>query len=355
MSLRHVDIKLREINVLIGPNGVGKSNFLSLFDLLGDLIEQRLALWVAKRGGADRVLCGGVKTSTRLSVDLRFDGYQGFEIGLALAAGGQLFFDREVASFENPDLHSSPFTENLGSGHTESRLRRGAEADPGKVLEHTLRCLEGVQRYHFHDTSETALIKQPQPVSENRALARDAHNLAPFLMAVRQNDPASFLRIEDAMRSVAPFFDSFVLQPGVLNENTVKLEWRHRDSDMYADAFTLSDGSLRFLCLATVLLQPSPPPIVLIDEPELGLHPFTIHQLADLMRSASKRCQIIVATQSVTLLDQLAIDDVIVADRIEGSTQLSRLDAGALGEWLDSYSLGELWEKNLLGGRPRSV
>ncbi len=166
-------------------------------------------------------------------------------------------------------------------------------------------------------------------------------------------DPA-LIRIRDAVRSVAPFFDDFVLEPDQFLGKSILLEWRHRDSDIYGDASMLSDGTLRFLCLATVLLQPDPPAVVLIDEPELGLHPYAITQLAELLEAGSRRCQIIASTQSVTLLDRLQVQDVVIAERVEGATRLGRLDLSQLGSWLEDYSVGELWVKNLIGARPRS-
>ena len=151
---------------------------------------------------------------------------------------------------------------------------------------------------------------------------------------------------------VAPFFDSFILAPSQLNERKIKLVWRHKDSDAYFDAYSLSDGTLRFICLATLLLQPNPTELILLDEPELGLHPFAIHILAEMLEAASIPSQILLATQSVTLLNYFAIKDIIVAKKDGRQTAFHRLNEEKLRIWLDEYSLGELWEKNLLGGRP---
>ena len=219
----------------------------------------------------------------------------------------------------------------------------------------TLACLHGWVRYHFHDTSRTAGVKQRQPLNDSRELRRDGRNLAPFLYRLKLAGDPALVRIRDAVRSVAPFFDDFILEPDPFLGESILLEWRHRDSDVYGDASMLSDSTLRFLCLATVLLQPDPPAVVLIDEPELGLHPYAITQLAELLEAASQRCQIIVSTQSVTLLDRLRVEDVVIAERVDGATKLARLDLSQLSSWLEDYSVGDLWMKNLIGARPRST
>ena len=156
------------------------------------------------------------------------------------------------------------------------------------------------------------------------------------------------------MQRVAPFFDDFQLEPQKLNPNKIRLEWRHKGSEAYFDASALSDGTLRFIALATLFLQPETyrPSVILVDEPELGLHPYAITLLASLIKQASLTTQVIISTQSPLLLDHFQPEDVLVADRVEGGTQFTRLDSAKLDTWLQDYSLGQLWEKNELGGRP---
>lgn len=143
-----------------------------------------------------------------------------------------------------------------------------------------------------------------------------------------------------------------MLAPLRLNERKIKLEWRHKDSDAYFDAYSLSDGTLRFICLATLLLQPKPPALMLLDEPELGLHPAAIALLAEMLATASQHTQILLATQSVTLLNHFQAENIIVADHNGQETTFRRLQTDDLQDWLQDYALGELWEKNILGGRP---
>lgn len=153
---------------------------------------------------------------------------------------------------------------------------------------------------------------------------------------------------------MAPFFQDFTLEPEHDNPETILLRWEHKGTDAYFDASSLSDGTLRFMALATLFLQPTAyrPSVMVLDEPELGLHPYAITLLASLMKKASTDAQVIVATQSSLLLDHLEPEDVLVADRVNGASRFTRLDSSRLKSWLEDYSLGQLWEKNELGGRP---
>jgi len=207
------------------------------------------------------------------------------------------------------------------------------------------------RRFHFHDTGASALAKHK--LEDNRVLRAEGDNLAPFLFAQKTVAPGAYRRIVEAVRAVAPFFDDFVLTPDAINPAVIQLAWRHRADDALFTADSLSDGTLRFICLATLLLQPELPSLIVIDEPDLGLHPFAITQLAALVRAAASKTQIVLATQSVTLLDQFDAGDVIVAERSNGESTFRRLNEAALDDWRQEYSLGELWLKNVLGGRPR--
>ena len=214
--------------------------------------------------------------------------------------------------------------------------------------------LDGWRSYHFHDTGATSPLKKTAEVNDNRFLRHDGANLAPFLYYLSRKHVDSYNLIRRTVQLVAPFFDDFRLEPLALNEDTIRLEWRHRASDAYFAASSLSDGSLRFIALATVLLQPVSlrPSVFLLDEPELGLHPYAITTLASLIKQVSVETQVVLATQSPLLLDHFRPEDVLVAERVAGQTQFTRLDGAALETWLEDYSLGQLWEKNQFGGRP---
>ncbi len=206
--------------------------------------------------------------------------------------------------------------------------------------------------FHFHDTSADAPVKRRVEVADNLALANDARNLAAVLLRLREDDKLAYDRIVRAVRTVAPFFDDFVLVPD--GHQQLTLRWREKGVETVFSANRFSDGTLRFVCLATLLLLPERPSTVVLDEPELGLHPFAVSQLASLLRSAATGGhKVVIATQSVNLLSEFGVSETGVVERTSEGTTVTRPDPQALVTWLDQYSLGEIWEKNLLGGRPR--
>jgi predicted ATPase len=334
-SIAKCDLPLRPLNVVVGPNGAGKSNLIQAFGLLGSIVNATLQLSVARAGGASTVLHGGPKRTARLRLHTFFGANQ-YEAVLVPAANDDLVFERETCYFHGPG-HVAPYDEVIGAGTRESNLPQAAKERPGKVPAYCYEAMRSWRVFHFHDNAD---------------LRADGANVAPFLYRLRATAPDHYRRIVDSIRLVAPFFEDFNLRPDRVNEGRIQLEWRQVGSDQYFNAHALSDGTLRFILLSTLLLQPEPPSVVVIDEPELGLHPFAITQLSDMLRATSVGHQVIVATQSVTLLNQLEAGDVIVVEQHDGSSSFTRPEPPALEAWLGEYALGELWEKNVLGGRP---
>ncbi len=356
-SIRELELELRPLSILIGANGAGKSNFISVFRFLKHLVDENLQLHVGRSGGADQILYYGRKNTERLVIGLRFevgdDLFNGYQCSLVTTASDSFVFESETVSFHNRSKFFRPFFEELGAGHPESRLSSKAQKE-SDVAYHLLQAMQSLELFHFHDTSDSARVKQNGNIDDNISLRQDAANLAAYLFYLRERQEAHYRNIVDFIRLAAPFFDDFALRPNPLNENKIKLEWRERGSDAYFDANSLSDGTLRLMSLATLLLQPleKMPGIILLDEPELGLHPYAITLLAELIQSTSEKTQIIVATQSVTLVNQFEPEDIIVVDRQGGQSVFKRLSADAIAPWLEDYGLGDLWEKNVLGGRP---
>ncbi|MEU4742031.1 AAA family ATPase [Actinosynnema sp. NPDC023658] len=346
-SIRSASVSLGRLNVLIGANGAGKSNFVRVFELLGRLVESDLGYFVGLNGGASALLNSDPSTA-RLRVNLEAPP-NGYEAVLVPASNDELIFGREEIR-----RLSRPYQVVPSRGGRETRLHELTGLAGDGVAAGVVDLLRGCRVYHFHDTSRNAPVKRLVPTADNLALHNDAGNLAAVLLALSDSDDkahqAAYRRIVGVIRQVAPFFRDFVLHPE--KNDRLRLRWRQQGSDTVFSADQLSDGTLRFICLATLLLHPRLPSLVVLDEPELGLHPYAVVQLAGLLRQASARSQVLVATQSVTLMNQFDIDDLIVVERVDGASTFTRPDRERLAAWLDEYSLGELWEKNLIGGRP---
>jgi predicted ATPase len=365
-SIRSAAVDVGRLNVLVGANGAGKSNLIRALELLGRVVDEDLRLHVA------RVLINAAMSEPRIRLSLRgmsdfgaLRAETGYDATLMPGPEEGLFFVEEGIS-QGISIQGgtaaggeAPWTTVLDQGHRETRLHLTIEAGGrgAAVAAAVVDLLRGCRVYHFHDTSSDAPVKRPVSTADNLALRPDAANLAAVLLRLRDSDvpgdAAAYRRIVGSVRQVAPFFRDFVLQAE--KNDRVRLRWRERDSDAVFSAHQMSDGTLRFVCLAALLLQPKLPALVVLDEPELGLHPYAIVQLAGLLRQAAHRSQVMIATQSVTLMNQFELADLIVVERGEHGSTFVRPDPERLEAWLEEYSLGELWEKNLLGGRPGSV
>jgi predicted ATPase len=339
----------RGLNVLIGANGSGKTNFVRFFEMLGHMMDPSKGLqnYVSQRMGANAFLFRGMKVTPEFSAQLKF-ALNEYKFTLRATNDGiSLFFAHESAPYDGPK--HGPRKYDQGSGHSESQLSRGyPQLWAGEKF--AVETIRGWRVHHFHDTSPSARVMRPVNIIDNETLHDDAGNLAAFLLRMSQEHPQHFARIEETIRQVAPFFGAFVLRE-VLDGQT-QLLWKDRYCDLEYRPSQLSDGTLRYICLASLLLQPTPPATLIIDEPELGLHPMAIKLLASMLHDAARRGQIIVSTQSSLLLDEVSPGQVIVANHRDGETMLERLDEAALAAWLEDYTLGQLWEKNTLGGNP---
>lgn len=356
-SFRELDLELAPINVLIGGNGSGKSNFIGLFRLLQRMMNRELQLHVAQSGGAEQMLHYGRRQTQQIEIALWYQQSEklanGYECKFT-AAQDRLLITYEATYFHDQGRYAKPLQKQVDERPSEeSRLPEWVKF--GGVAAYVYAALKSYQVYHFHDTSEAARLKQMGDLHENQRLLPDAGNLAAYLYLLQEKYPQQYQNIIETIRLAAPFFGDFQLRPNPLNPEKIRLEWRERGSDLTFGANALSDGTLRFICLATLFLQPTEnlPATIILDEPELGLHPFAIQLLAEMVHSVSQHTQVILATQSVTLLNQFLPEQILVLDRnTEGTSVISRLDPDQLAHWLEGYSLGELWEKNLLGGRP---
>jgi len=344
-SVREMGLELRDLNILIGANGSGKSNFASFFRLLKQLFAKQLQVYIGVSGGADALLYLGRKTTQLISSEL-------------LLACGRYAFSlmpavRDSLIVVDEDWNFPPMPRGYAiSGYSEeARFPDEARSQKGTPGHNLIERSRSWGPFHFHDTSESAKVRQTCDIRDNDYLRPDGSNLAACLYLLGEKHRRHYEDIVDAVRMVAPFFDDFNLRPSRLNDKKIRLEWQEKGWDAYLGPETSSDGTLRFICLATLLLQPNLPSLIVIDEPELGLHPSALALLASLLKSASTRAQVIACTQSVTLVNQFEPADIIVVDREEGPSAFRRLSQEQTERWLDRYGLGDLWEKNILGGR----
>ncbi len=347
-SIRSSTLELRPLNVLIGANGAGKSNFISFFKMLNQIANGDFAFWVQKSGGASSLLHMGAKNTSKISTLLTYQideaelNYR-FVIDHVLANDG-FIFENEHSWYKTQER---PY---IMVNSTESSLLNAAVNNDQVGLQIRKLLLEN-RPYQFHDTSDTAYMKLTGTLDDDVFLRSDAGNLAAVLYKLKNHYPKHYKHILKTIQLTAPFFKDFVLEP---NGHSIRLRYSEFGSDIVYGAHQISDGTLRFMALMTLLLQPleQMPSVILIDEPELGLHPHALEVLLSIMRRVSTNRQIIVSTQSVSLVDRLEPEEVIVVERQNNESQFKRLDTQSLETWLEDYSLGELWEKNVFGGRP---
>lgn len=349
-SIRELkEFELKDLNIFVGANGAGKSNLISFFRMLQSLIEGNLADYVRDSGGISDLLYNGRKATKQMEFETRF-GSRGYRFTLKPGPGEGFALTDEARFYE---YGYSGWWELGSSGDNSSLLVKEAKgtSHDSQYSQPVYNAINSWEIYHFHDTSSTAPMRHAEIIEDNKVLRYDASNIGPFLLRLQNEKKSYYDEILNACRLVAPFFDDFLLDLQHLGPKIkVALSWKTKGSDYPMQPYHLSDGSIRFICLATALLQPDPPSTIIIDEPELGLHPEAIRILGELIEDASKRTQIIVATQSPLLLDQFSIEDIVVVNRKEGQSTFERLQYADFNEWLESYSVGELWVKNVIQG-----
>ncbi len=332
-SIRKLEnFELRNLNILIGPNGSGKSNFVSFFEFLlrFEEGEESFTTYVQKKGGADRFLYLGPKITNQITISFSFPPEAEYYLDLVATSDNKLVKSRPTLPVRG--ISKKGVTEIICFVKTKIHKEW--------------------QIYHFHDTSDFAAVKRTCSKRDYEYLRPDASNLAAFLLFLRKKHEKEYQYIREVIQLAAPFFDDFLLRDSLDNPDETLLEWRQKGSDYPFHSSQISDGTLRFICLATALLQPNPPSTILLDEPELGLHPYALTLLAGLIQKASLKTQVIVSTQSATLIDHFQPEDIVIVERQNGESIFKRLNKDDLKVWIDDYSLGELWQMNVIGGRP---
>lgn len=346
-SIKFADITFGKVNLLIGENGAGKSNLISFIELCQ---STDLNLYIHTHLGMGRLIHGGVKKNKAFSGTLVFESVPDVDMRIQDDALSDCALSLTIATaidgvapvvVEKAQFLNIPVDEDYNKG--DKQLINDIEECRG---------IGEVKIYHFCDTGDHAGIRGMSNLNDNVTLKKDGSNLASVLYLISQKSPHTFKMIEVMMRRVAPYFQSFSLQPDRLNPNLITIEWREKDSEIYCDATSFSDGTIRFLALCVLLMQPNPPATIIIDEPELGLHPSAISIIGALIRRASHKTQVIVATQSADLISEFSLNEIIVVDRVKGESVFHKLKEEDFEQWLDHYTLGEVWKKNIIGGRP---
>ncbi len=312
-SIRDVEIDFDKINIFIGANGAGKSSFLSIFKILRALGNNSIISYIGKIGGANANFHYGTKTTDTVKITLE---------------SGDIEFECELlATNSDSIIGRAVHTNELGRDFLKSLIL-----------------------YHFHDTGDTSPLKRTCDIHENRYLFPDGANLAATLYKIQQESPEHYDKILFTINLIFPEFKDFIFNR---TDDFLNLRWQDKNNIDYTFPISsLSDGTLRFIALTTLLMQPEPPEVIIIDEPELGLHPQAISILAELIKLASATSQIIISTQSVDLINCFEPEDILITENQHGETIIKRQNPEELKEWLEDYTLGDLWRKNLMGGNP---
>lgn len=347
-----VTLKLGDVSILLGANGAGKTNIISFFRMLSYMMSKSFGKYVEISGTSNALLHYGVKRTPVMCGELKFADEKSidtYSFSLANAMPDRLIIAEERIMWHRKG-EEKPCEVALEPNFKESALAESS--DP--VAKSIFQMLSYCKVYQFHDSSVEGPLRQACPVETTNYLQSHGNNLPSFLLFLRENYRDSYNRIVDYVRDVVPQFQDFYLEPV---SGFVSLRWKDNSATDYRfNAYQFSDGSIRFIALATLLLQPAQtmPNVIILDEPELGLHPYAITQLAEMVKDASIHAQIIIATQSKDLVDHFDIDNisVIEMDKETLSTSVTHLSDEEYHLWLQKYTVSELWDKNIIGGRP---
>lgn len=360
-SLADVEIDdMPGATVLIGANGSGKSNFIRFFDMMSWMINsRRLAEFIQRQGGADDQLFGGSRISPRMEAELAMRTEQGrndYRFALAHAHPDRFVFTEEAFRFSRKGWGTEAPWQYLGIGHTEAGITEAAQSVESAVVNKTtarvlVHLLRHCAVYQFHDTSDHSHLKERWDAEENGYLKSHGGNLAAVLLRLEREDMRRFEAICGHIRRILPVFDRFQIEE---DYGRLMLRWKAKGMDKTIGAHLTSDGSLRLFALVTLLNLPPGmlPDVLLLDEPELGLHPAAIALIGDMIKTLAEDRQVIAATQSPLLVDAFSLDEIRVLELRDGRTEIRRYDEDEYRDWLEEFTTGELWQKNLLGGRP---
>ncbi len=344
-SIQNQKIKLTSINILIGANGSGKSNFLSFFEFLFNLYEQKLRPYVKQNGEMDSFLHKGKNPTAKIRSKLFFGPNQ---YSFELEKGQDHFvFTQEDLWYDNNPYYTNPFS--ISNYNNESNLKFNTTPR----AKYTTEFLSSFRKYHFHDTGKNSPFNSSSNIeNDSYLLYSDGSNLAAILYKIKEKRTKLYVRLVKNIQNIAPYFNDFYLVPD--ENNLLKVRWTDKYSEYIYGVNNFSDGTIRFIALSTLFMQPVLPKIIILDEPELGLHPVAISNLADMIISVREECQVIMATQSIELLNNFEPEDILTVDNVDGESNFTRLNSDSLSNWINDYSVGTLWKKNIINnGQPQ--
>jgi predicted ATPase len=342
-SIKNQRIDFRNINILIGANGSGKSNFISFFEFLNKLYNRNLQEYISLKGGENKILFEGKEVTDEIYFKTEFDkGLNGYSATIKAGEESLIFTDERL-------IYNQRDGKNINNYGTEARIKVTDDFRAKDVIEY----LDSFRKYHFHDTGTKSPFTQMSNIENDiYYLYENGENLSAFLYNIQNENRIIYNRIVATIQSIAPYFSDFFFQPN--KENYMRLQWKDKFSNVVYGANDLSDGTIRFIALTTLFMQPELPATILIDEPELGLHPAAISKLSGLIKSVSeKNCQVILATQSTDLISHFSPEDILTVDQVNGESIFKRLDSDSLAVWLDDYTVDDLWKRNIISsGQP---
>lgn len=344
-SIKDLNLELRPINILIGANGSGKSNFLSFFEFLNAIYRENLREYVALRGGTEKFLHKGDKVTEQISTKLMFPNTNGYSFTIQKGRESFIFLT-EGLWYANSGYKNPRDIVNLGP---ESKLKQTTMPRAVYIRDY----LSSFAKYHFHDTGENSPFNRVSSIDNDKFILYDqGQNLGAYLYGIYTENRPVYNMIVRTIQTIAPYFLDFVFRPE--NAESIRLRWQSRHSSTIYGTNDLSDGTLRFIALTTLFMQPKLPETIIIDEPELGLHPSAIAKLAGMIKSvAAKGCQVIAATQSTDLISHFEPEDVMTVDQVNGESNFARLSSETLNRWLEDYTIDDLWKRNIIqGGQP---
>ena len=353
-SIRELDgLELKNLNILVGANGSGKSNFIACLDMLKAKAEgpDSLRSYINLNSGLKDLLYKGKQPSNEVDLRLWFGDIM-YRILLEPGTGDSFNTSDNYNVIQGinsdgrwPEKVNQPENVSLSVGEDEGSYLTKDE------FQAMYNMINSWRIYHFHESGVLTGMRNSEIIQDNMYLRPNASNIAPFLLRLRNEAPYEYSRILSACHRVAPYLEDFVLKQEQYGPKTkVSLTWKARGTDYPMQAYHLSDGTIRFICLATALLQPELPSLIIIDEPELGLHPTAIYIISELIEYAARHTQVIIATQSPLILDNFSFEDILVVERKEGQSTFERLSHDDFKLWLDEYSIGDLWVRGVTPG-----